>query len=385
MSCWSFNSYFSIFFCLFSPPNAFQASKHCATIMRTTGTTEDPKIAKVSHAQLLHPLTIYSNDEDVFGFSFSLYSWITCTFLTVSAVIKQEKRLITSSPFDAEVFFNFLEKFKFSHFVTAPGHYRLLMQSPRYETVDFSSLKCLAVGGWHVPEELRKVMQMKIPTARIVVGGGMTEIGGGLFQIDPKDPISAAVGKPIPNTQVKILMDDGSFGGFDDIGEVLVKRPDRFLGYIHNDKATAETVDVQGWLHTGDVGYFDETLNVTFIGRTAFMIRCGKNFFQPLEVEDLIGEIPGIKDVCVVGVAEKSSQELPTAMILKDIRSEVTEEMVNDSIKHLEDFKQLKGGIFFVDEIALTISGKVKRNIMKEIATKMYAEKSERERNEKDR
>lgn len=340
--------------------------------MRTTGTTEEPKLAKVSHAQLLHPLTINGAGENIFGFSFSLYSWVTCTFLTVSAVVNQEKRLITSAPFGADIFFDSLEKYKFTHFITAPGHYRFLLESPRYVSADLSSVKRLAVGGWHVPEELRRIMKKKITNGSVVVGGGMTEIGGSLYQTDPDEIMSSAIGKPLPNTQVKILLDDGSFGGFNDIGEVLVKRPDRFLGYLGNDVETAAAIDANGFQHTGDVGFIDKTLNVTLIGRKAFIIRYKDHLFQPSELEDIIQNIPGVKDVCVVGVPNEKTKELPTAMVLKDDASGVTEAMIHESVKYLEDYKQLRGGIFFVDEIALTISGKVKRNVMKIIASELH-------------
>lgn len=359
---------------LHRPRNAFKASETCATILRTTGTTEEPKTAKISHAQLLHPLTVFGNDPDIFGFSFSLYSWVTCSFLTVNAVIKHEKRLITSKTFDADVFFDLLEKYKFTHFLTAPGHYRILMQSPRYENADFSSLKRIGVGGWYVSEELRRTIQNKIPKGHVMVGGGMTEIGGALFEVYPNDAVSTAIGKPLTNTEMKVLMDDGSFGGFNDVGEVLVKRPDRFLGYINNDVETAKTIDADGWLYTGDVGYFDENFNVTLIGRKAFMIRCMQKILQPSELEDLIEKVPGVRDVCVVGVPVPSLGKVPTAMVLKDENSIVTDAMIHDAIRHLEDFKQLRGGIFFVDEIALTVSGKYKRNVMEEIAVKLHSE-----------
>lgn len=321
-------------------------------------------------------MTIHGNDENVFALYFNLYSGVTNTFFTVSAVINHEKRLITTSPFIADYCYDLFEKYEITHFATIPGHVRLLMQSPRYESTKFSSLRRLAVGGWHTPEELRKQMKEKLPHAVLVVGGGMTEIGGTLFQCDPDQVSSSAIGKPCPNTQVRVLMDDGSFGGFNDIGEIIVKRPVNFLGYINNDAETAKTIDNKGWLHTGDVGFFDESLNVTFLGRKAFIIRCGRNSFQPSELEDVIEKIAGVKDVCVVGVPDPQSNELPTAMVLKDANCIVTEDQIHDSIKHLEDYKQLRGGVFFVDEIALTITGKVKRSEIKEVATQMYKKRN---------
>lgn len=318
---------------------------------------------------------MFNNDEHVVGFSFSIYSWITSTFLTISAVLNHEKRLITISPFNVEKFFHLLDKYKITHFVTAPGHFRLLMESPRYEKADFSSIKCLAVGGWHTPKTLRQIMKSKLVNARLRIGGGMTEIGGGLWATEDENVISSVTGRPIVNTEVKVLMDDGSLGGLNDVGELLVKRPDRFLGYVNNQEATNKTIDSEGWLHTGDVGFIDNNLYVNLIGRKAFIIRQMNKIIQPSELEDLIEKIDGVLTVCVVSVPDANKGELATAMVYKASESNVSEKMIHDAVKHLEDYKQLLGGVFFVDDIALTVSGKVKRNIMKEIAIGLYAKK----------
>lgn len=218
-------------------------------------------------------------------------------------------------------------------------------------------------------------MKEKLPHVVLVVGGGMTEIGGSLYQCDPGEVISSAIGKPFPNTQVRVLMDSKNFGSFNDIGEILVKRPDRFLGYINNEAETSKTIDSDGWLHTGDVGFFDESLNVTLLGRTAFAIPCNNKSFQPSELEDIIGIIPGVKDVCVASVTDQNSNELPVALVVKDEAHSVTDDLIQNSIKHLEDFKQLRGGTFFVNEIPLAITGKVKRAEIKEIATQLFRQR----------
>ena len=81
-------------------------------------------------------------------------------------------------------------------------------------------------------EQLRRTAVNKLPNTKLGYAFGMTEVGGIVSETSVNDPVSASVGKPSPNTQIKILIDDGSVGGFFEVGEILVKKPIKFLGYI---------------------------------------------------------------------------------------------------------------------------------------------------------
>lgn len=81
-------------------------------------------------------------------------------------------------------------------------------------------------------QQMRQTLKNKIPNAAITVALGMTEVGGIISKTSPGDPFTSSVGKPVVNTQVKILIDDGTVGGINEIGEILVKKPAKFLGYV---------------------------------------------------------------------------------------------------------------------------------------------------------
>lgn len=83
-----------------------------------------------------------------------------------------------------------------------------------------------------MPEHMRKLVKNKMPNAKFSYAFGMTEVGGIVSETSPDDPITSSVGQPSPNTQIKILIDDGTIGGFFEIGEILVKKPMKFMGYI---------------------------------------------------------------------------------------------------------------------------------------------------------
>ena len=106
------------------------------------------------------------------------------------------------------------------------------MESPRLDTTDFSSLKLITTGGLMLSEQLRRTVVNKLPNTKLGYAFGMTEVGGIVSETSVNDPVSSSVGKPSPNTQIKILIDDGSVGELFEIGEILVKKPMKFLGYI---------------------------------------------------------------------------------------------------------------------------------------------------------
>jgi acyl-CoA synthetase (AMP-forming)/AMP-acid ligase II len=108
------------------------------------------------------------------------------------------------------------------------------------------------------------------------------------------------VGKPTVNTEVKILIDDGTIGGVREIGEILVRnQATKFLGYFLSDSQPILAED--GWNHTNDMGFIDENHDINIVGQRTFIIKNIHNEIYPCEIEDLIEIIPSVKFVCVVG------------------------------------------------------------------------------------
>lgn len=326
---------------------------------------------QISHAQLLQTVALHGNNEDTFSLCFSSYSGVTSTFFTISAVINHEKRLITKSQFDVDICFDLLEKFRVTNFITKPNNFKLVMESPRYQTAEVDCLKTLILTGFDVSVMLREEIQKRFPLIQIIVCGLMTEIGGIIYVSDSNHSDSSL--ELSENTQLKILLENGLFGDFEEPGEVLIKRPENFLGYFENDSATMEIIDKEGWFYTGDIGYFDETLKVTLIGRKSLIIRCQDKILNPLEIEENLKKIPGVEEAFVVGVPSAKFHEFPSALIVKDLESIVTTEMILESIKNVKTFDQLVGGINFVDKNILNDTKQHRREIMKSIAINLFA------------
>jgi acyl-CoA synthetase (AMP-forming)/AMP-acid ligase II len=336
--------------------------------MCTSGTTGvgSSKIAIVSQAQLNDSRALYGESENVFGFIFASFSWITGLGLMVFCALNHEKRLFTRSEFSSDVFFDLLEKFKFSHLTGTPAMYQVLQHSPRFEKADFSSIRQFLVGGIQCSTEMRQSIMNTMKNAKLTIVYGMTENLTNCVT-DDDDKMLLSVGKPYTDTQFKILLSDGSFGNLNETGEILLKRPDKpFLGYVKNESFTSAAFDAEGWFHTGDLGFIDNQLNLTILDRKSFVIQRNSKLIFPSEIEDIIAKVPGVKAVCVLGIKEEETcDELPTAFIEKDKDSEVTERIIHDAVKHMESDKQLIGGVFFIKAFPRSASGKILRYLLK--------------------
>ena len=131
-------------------------------------------------------------------------------------------------------------------------------------------------------------------------------------------------------------------------------------GYYNNDMATGETIDSDGWLHTGDIGYYDEDLDFYIVDRLKELIKVKGYQVAPSEIEDILRKHPSIADVAVIGVPNEELGEAPRAYIIpkKTMEAEDVHSYLKDKVA---GFKQLKGGVEFVESIPKAPSGKILR------------------------
>ena len=289
-------------------------------------------------------------------------------FGTISGAI----RIITTKRFSPEYLLELIQRHKITDMVVPPVYLDLMLKSPYLEDYDISSLRKCLVGGSTVSDELRKKMQAHmIPEGEVMVVYALTENAGIVSFTMNKDKTNC-VGKLTPRTKVKIVADDGSHLGNGAIGEICVKTGARFLGYYENSKATETTIDENGWIHTGDVGYFDEDGYLFLIDRVKDIIKYNGYQIWPSELEDLIMKCEGIQQVCVVGVKTETN-DLPTVIAVKAPDSNLKpDDVIHFVNKKVVKFKQIRGGCFFVDKLPLTNTGKVQKKQVKALATNFY-------------
>lgn len=178
-------------------------------------------------------------------------------------------------------------------------------------------------------------------------------------------------GIPIPNTLVKIIStENGSVLGPGAVGELCVHGPQVMLGYHNNPTATAETIDSAGWLHTGDMGYFDETNNIFIVDRLKELIKVKGFQVAPAELEGLLRQHPKVGDVAVIGVPHDRMGEVPRAYVVPRDKSLTDDEVKNFVLDKVAEYKQLAGGVEFVPSIPKNPSGKILRRKLREMYCK---------------
>lgn len=165
---------------------------------------------------------------------------------------------------------------------------------------------------------------------------GLTEIGGSVsLAIIPGDIDS--VGKLLNGVQVKIIDESGNKCGVGENGEVCVKRHFKCLGYYGNKKATEQLFDQDGFILSGDIGYFDEEGYLHFIERKKDVLRYRGFKVSPAEIENYLVQNLNIDAACVVGIDDKKYGDLPAAVVVKNEKSNVTKEKIEQLIcgKHI--------------------------------------------------
>lgn len=177
------------------------------------------------------------------------------------------------------------------------------------------------------------------------------------------------VGALLPSTEVRLVDLAGKELGVNEPGEVLARGPQVVMGYLNNPKATAETFDSDGWLHTGDEGFIDDEGLLTITDRIKEMIKVKGIGVAPAELEDLLLGHPQVEDTAVLGLADDYSGERPKAYVVPKPGVSVDEALARNLIQYVKDRKVRHKWITeveFLEEIPKSASGKILRRVLRD-------------------
>ncbi len=251
------------------------------------------------------------------------------------------------------------------------------LNHPMFDMFDLSCLRTGIMAGSLCPIELMRKVEEKM-YLHVTSVYGLTESSPGMSQTridDPDEVRYTTVGRDYEFVDVKVLdPETGKEVPVGVQGEMCCKGFNVMKGYYKNPEATAEVIDENGYLHSGDLGVMDENGNYRITGRIKDMIIRGGENIYPREIEEFLYHLPGVRDVQVAGVPSKKYGEEVGAFIILDEGAKLTEEEVRDWCRGKIARYKIPKYVFFVKEYPLTGSGKIQKFKLRELSLKLCAE-----------
>ena len=334
-----------------------------ADILFTSGTTGRPKGAMSAHRQSVGVAAAWGSLGGVtaedrylvvnpFFHSFGYKIGIVVGLLTGAT-------LYPVATFDVDETMRLIESERITVLPGAPTIYQSLLAAPGRADHDLSSLRLAVTGAAVVPVVLIERMREAAPTGlaidQVVTAFGMTEavVVTMCREGDSAETVATTCGRAIPGMETRIAGTDGRGEG-----ELLVRGEFVMLGYLDDPGATAEAIDEDGWLHTGDVGVLDEDGNLSITDRLKDMYICGGFNVYPAEVEQVLARMEGVTDVAVVGVPDERLGEVGTAYVVGSV---APDEVIAFARERLANFK-VPRRVELVEALPRNLSGKVLKN-----------------------
>lgn len=267
-----------------------------------------------------------------------------------------------------------IEKYRVTSIAAVPPIIVAFAKHPAVDKTDLSSVRSIGCGAAPLSAETAIAAEAKFDNVKILQGYGLSEVTCAVIaQRENKlnvNPRRGSVGQIAPNCQAKLVDADGNELGRNQPGELWVRGPNVMKGYYNKPEATADTITPDGWLRTGDVAYVDDEGLWYIVDRKKELIKTSGYQVAPAELEAVLLEHPDVADVGVIGI-KWADNERPRAYIVRNAGSKVTSEDINKYMsKVVSSYKQLSGGIVWVDEIPKNPSGKILRKLLRERAAK---------------
>jgi acyl-CoA synthetase (AMP-forming)/AMP-acid ligase II len=252
-----------------------------------------------------------------------------------------------------------------------PTVYQSILDHPEVGDFDLSTLRLAVTGAAPVSVELIRRMREELRFETVVTGYGLTEATGIATMCrhdDPPETISKTAGRAIPGTEVIVVDDDNNPVPVGEPGEVVVRGYNVMVGFVDDPDATAEAIDADGWLHTGDVGVLDENGNLRITDRKKDMFIIGGFNAYPAEIENMLSDHPAVSQVAIVGVPDERMGEVGYAyVVLRPGQTLDQDELIAWSRERMANYK-VPRYVQVVDALPLNASGKILKFELREKA-----------------
>jgi len=349
--------------------------KDLAFLQYTGGTTGVAKGAMLSHRNMVANIqqahawvnsTDQKEGEEIIITALPLYHIFALTANGLTYMKMGAMNLLITNPRDMPGFVKELQKFKFSAFTGVNTLFNALMNTPGFDKLDFSSLKLTLGGGMAVQKAVADRWK-EITGVPLVEAYGLTETSPAAC-INPmnSEGFNDSIGLPLPSTEGSVRDPDNNALPTGEAGELCIRGPQVMEGYWQRPDATAETIDAEGWLHTGDVAVMNEQGYFKIVDRLKDMILVSGFNVYPNEVEAVIAMHQGVLEVGAIGISDAHSGEVVKVVIVKKDPALTEEDIIAHCKEELTGYKRPKV-IQFVDELPKTNVGKILRRELREM------------------
>jgi len=348
----------------------------------TSGTTGFPKGVMLTHYNILNngvatgQCMNYTADDRL-CVCVPLFHCFGCV-LALCAVITHGATMVMVENFDPLVVLASVQKEKCTALYGVPTMFISELNHPMFSMFDLSTLRTGIMAGAPCPIETMNEVMNKMNMSELIIVYGLTESSPGMTATRTYDPPyirSTTVGKAYPAVEVKVAdPETGKELKPGEQGELCCRGYNVMKGYYKNPEATANAIDSEGWLHSGDLGVMDEEGYFRVTGRIKDMIIRGGENIYPREIENFLYTMPQIQAVEVVGVPSPKYGEEVGAFITRRPGAELHEEDVIDFCRGKISRYKIPKYIFFVEEFPMTASGKIQKYKLRQLSLNLLKE-----------
>jgi acyl-CoA synthetase (AMP-forming)/AMP-acid ligase II len=358
------------------PPRPTLDPDDPVTIVWTSGSTGIPKGAVFDHRNLAAvaagtDVLSHPGDRRLSPLPFAHVGYMTRPWDEIAHGVTT---VIAPQPWSAATAIALLVEERVTVGQGVPTQWALMLAHPDFAHADVSHLRVAGTGASRVPPELVRAMRERLGCPVVVrYTSTETSLGTGTRPGDPDDVVATTVGRPVPGVEIEVVGDDGRTVADTEVGRVRLRSGavmrgyvgDRASGRLIDAEASAQVLDGQGWITTGDLGWVGDDGNLRLVGRVAEMyIRGGYNVY-PAEVEAVLGAHPGVGEVAVVGVPDPVLGEIGAAVIVAvpGVPTPDLDALRALSRSRLADYKA-PDRLVVVDQLPLTAMAKVDKRAL---------------------
>ena len=343
-----------------------------AVVMYTSGTTGKPKGVMLSHRNVYETAKIWSESMNMTS-SDRMYictPLFHCAGSHVFAVPTMYRggAVIIAESFSPDRTLIDLVETAATIFFGVPAMYAILLNKPQLSTYSFKYLRLFCYGAAPMPYELVKRLKDAFPNVAVQNLYGQTENTPATTSLLDDAALTkiGSVGKPLARTEVKLLNVDGEEVALGEVGEICVRGPQVMKGYLRNPEETSNTIR-NGWLHSGDLGRFDDEGYLYIVDRKKDMIIRGGENIYPIEIEEVLYQMPEILEAAVVGIPHEVYGEVPKAFVVLKEGQVLTEtDILNYMKTQLAKYK-VPVEVQFIASLPRNASGKVLKHTLRPV------------------